>query len=176
MKNYLVPAMILILTGIQPAGAADASAPVTVALKTAEGAEAGTATLTQTKEGVLLFLDLKNLSAGEHAFHIHEKGECAAPDFKSAGGHLNPGGHPHGYGNAEGSHEGDMPNIFVSSEGTTKVHVLNTHVTLEPGDDAKHALLTDEDGAAIIVHAGPDDYATQPSGNAGDRVACGVIR
>jgi Cu-Zn family superoxide dismutase len=120
-------------------------------------------------------VDLKNLTPGEHAYHIHEKGICDAPKFEGAGGHLNPEGHPHGYMQENGPHDGDMPNIFVAQDGTVNAHILNTRVSLDPEDTSRRGQLMNADGSAIVVHAGPDDYSTQPTGAAGDRVACGII-
>lgn len=138
------------------------------ALETAEGKSAGLATLTETPNGVLITASLKNLTVGEHAFHIHETGKCK-PDFSAAGGHFAPDGKEHGLGNPNGYHAGDMPNIFAASDGIAMVHIFNTRISL--GDDEES--IFDEDGAALIVHANPDTYLKDAL--AGDRVACGVI-
>jgi Cu-Zn family superoxide dismutase len=151
------------------ATAAEAQSQVgNVALTTADGEAAGIATLTQTPNGVLVTADLKNLAVGEHAFHIHETGKCE-PDFSAAGGHFAPAGKEHGLSNAAGYHAGDMPNIFVASDGTAKVHVFNTKVALGDGETS----IFDEDGSALVIHADPDSYLKEAL--AGDRVACGVI-
>jgi Cu-Zn family superoxide dismutase len=155
------------LACVAPAFAADQASAV---LKDAQGAEVGKATLTTTPSGVLISLDLTALPAGEHAFHIHAVGKCEPPKFESAGPHFNPGTTKHGLMNPQGPHAGDMPNLHVPEGGKLQVEVLNPTVTLS----AESALL-DEDGSAIVVHAGADDYQTDPAGNAGDRVACGII-
>jgi Cu-Zn family superoxide dismutase len=137
-----------------------------------QGRNVGKAILTQTANGVLIEMELSNVAAGEHGFHIHETGTCDAADgFKSAGGHYEPSQHQHGYLDASGPHAGDMPNQFVGRDGTLRAHVLNPNITLSDGP----ASLFDADGSAIVVQAGPDDYNSPPAGNAGDRIACAVI-
>ena len=150
-----------------PALAVDKASAV---LNDAKGDEVGKATLTSTPSGLLISLDLTAVPAGEHAFHIHAVGKCEPPDFKSAGGHFNPDETKHGLMNPEGPHAGDMPNLHVPADGKLQIEVLNPTVTLS----AESALL-DEDGAAIVIHAVADDYKSYPAGNAGDRIACGVV-
>jgi len=157
------PLAAAILTA--PAFAADQASAV---LKDAQGNEVGKATLTAVPSGVLITLDLTAVLAGDHAFHIHAIGTCEPPDFKSAGGHFNPEEDQHGLLNPAGPHAGDMPNIHVPDIGTLTVEVLNPMVSLKDG-------LLDDDGSALVIHAGTDDYKTDPAGNAGDRIACGVI-
>ncbi len=138
----------------------------------ASGAEIGTARLIETPHGVLIEAELTGLPPGEHGFHIHETGICDPADgFASAGGHYAPRGHDHGFEAAEGFHAGDMPNQFVAADGTLMLHVLNQHVTLREGEGS----LLDGDGSALMIHGGADDYASQPSGDAGARIACAVI-
>jgi Cu-Zn family superoxide dismutase len=142
-----------------------AAGSVTVNLSNASGQPAGTATLTQRDKGVEVALDLKGLTPGEHGIHFHETAKCEGPDFKSAGGHLNPQHKEHGLDNPKGSHEGDMPNVTADASGNVKTSVM-----------APHARLADlEKGGALVVHAKQDDQKSNPAGNAGDRVACGVI-
>jgi Cu-Zn family superoxide dismutase len=150
-----------------PAGAVDTA---TAVLKDASGKEVGKAVLTETPSGVLIRLDLTGIPPGDNAFHLHAVGKCEPPDFKSAGGHFNPDETKHGLMNAEGPHAGDMPNLHVPESGKLVVEVLDDLVTL----DVAHALL-DADGSALVIHAGADDYQTDPAGNAGDRIACGVV-
>lgn len=150
-----------------PALAADSA---TAVLKNKDGKEMGTATLTDTPNGALIRLELSGFPAGEQGFHVHETGKCEPPDFKSAGGHFNPDGTEHGIMNPEGPHAGDMPNLHVPAGGELTVEVLNTLVSL----NGERALL-DEDGSALVIHAGADDYKSDPAGHAGDRIACGVV-
>ncbi len=140
-------------------------------LKDASGKDVGQVQLLQTPHGVLLKLSVKGVPAGEHAFHIHAVGKCEPP-FTSAGGHFNPGGKKHGMEAAEGQHAGDMPNLHIPASGELAVDVANPMITLVKGQPNT---VFDADGSAIIIHAGTDDYKTDPTGNAGDRIACGVI-
>jgi Cu-Zn family superoxide dismutase len=135
-----------------------------------DGNPAGTATLTETGTGVLMELDLRGLPPGEWvAFHVHETGTCdAASHYQSAGGHFNPTGRDHGYLAPNGPHAGDMPNQSVGSDGALRAQVFNPSVTLDDGDAGIG-------GRALMIHAKPDDYTSQPSGDAGDRLACAVI-
>lgn len=143
----------------------------TAKLKSPDGADMGTLLLVQTADGVKITGEVKGLEPGSHAFHIHETGKCDAPDFKSAGGHYNPGKTPHGK-QGGGPHAGDMDNVEVTDTGPVSISVVNDRVTL---NSPAKASLFDADGSAIVFHAGPDDYASQPAGDAGGRVACGVI-
>jgi Cu-Zn family superoxide dismutase len=140
--------------------------------KDTKGKEIGSATLTQTPNGVLIDVDVSNLPEGEHAFHIHQVGRCDPGDgFKSAGDHFAGRAHKHGFKTEGGPHAGDMMNQFVASDGKLRAHVVNTRVTLGASDGA----LFDADGSALVVHAKGDDYSSQPAGNAGDRIACAEI-
>jgi superoxide dismutase, Cu-Zn family len=139
-------------------------------LKDGSGKALGDADLMQTQKGVLIKLHLKDIPPGD-AFHIHAVGKCEAP-FESAGPHFNPGNRKHGM-LAGPQHAGDMPNLHVPQSGDLSVEVLNSAVTLEKG---KPNSLFDGDGSSIVIHDKPDDYKSDPFGNAGDRIACGVIQ
>jgi superoxide dismutase, Cu-Zn family len=142
------------------------------ALKNADGKDVGSAELTQTPAGVLIKLSVKGLPAGEHAFHVHGVGKCEPP-FTSAGGHFNPRGKKHGIAAAEGHHAGDMPNLHVPASGELVVELVNAAITLAKGEPNS---LFGNDGTALIIHAGKDDYKTDPTGDAGGRIACGIIQ
>ncbi len=138
----------------------------------ASGKPVGTVKLQDTPGGVLITTDLRGLPAGEHGFHFHEKGLCdAGQKFTTAGAHFAAGMPQHGLMTAGGHHGGDMPNAFVGADGVLKTSMLNTGVTLASGPKS----LFDADGSALVIHAKPDDYKTQPSGDAGDRIACAVV-
>jgi superoxide dismutase, Cu-Zn family len=145
--------------------------PAVAQFRDKSGKEVGTVDLLQTPAGVLLKLALKGVPAGEHAFHLHAVGKCDPPAFDSAGPHFNPTNEKHGMLSGHG-HAGDMPNLHVPQNGELWVEALNTAVTLEPG---KPNSLLQPAGTAVVVHAGVDDYKSDPAGNAGPRLACGVI-
>lgn len=157
-------ALLSVLTLATSAGAAETA---TAVLKNPEGNDVGTVTLTAVPTGVLLDAELTGLPEGTHAFHIHGTGACEPPDFKSAGGHFNPEEDEHGLMNPAGPHAGDMPNIHVPASGELHIEVLNQMVSL-PG-------LFGDEGTSIVLHEKGDDYVSDPAGDAGPRIACGVI-
>lgn len=152
------------------AGPSLAAETATATLQDPDRNDVGTVEFQETPHGVLLKIRIDGLPEGIHAFHIHETGVCEPP-FKSAGGHYNPAGVTHGMLSEDGMHAGDLPNIHVA-DGPLTLEVLAGEVTLA---EAAENTLFDEDGSAIVIHQGPDDYQTDPAGAAGERIACGVI-
>jgi Cu-Zn family superoxide dismutase len=151
-----------------PAQAEKKGDTVKASLKDANGQALGDVTLEQTPNGLIIRGELMNLPAGEHAIHIHEAGKCEGPDFKTAGGHLNPGKKAHGIMSAKGKHAGDLPNLYAGQDGKVRFEFFANHgLTLKQ--------VQDKDGGAIVVHAKLDDYKTDPAGDAGGRIACGVV-
>ncbi|HTP52732.1 MAG TPA: superoxide dismutase family protein [Anaeromyxobacteraceae bacterium] len=140
-------------------------------LKNASGTAVGIATFVAVPGGVELALKASGLPPGPHGFHVHAVGKCEGPDFKTAGGHFNPGAKKHGLENPEGPHAGDMPNLVVGADGSGSAKVLLSGASLGSGPNS----LLHEGGTALVVHADADDMKTDPAGNAGARIACGVI-
>lgn len=157
--------------GLAATAAFGAEAPVKVNLQDAKGQSVGSATISEAKTGVLIRLDLKDLPPGEHALHIHSAAKCEAPAFTTAGPHFNPEQKHHGLDNPEGPHAGDMPNFTVKPNGTAKTTIRDPRVTLGSGANS----LLANGGTALVIHAKADDMKSDPAGNAGDRIACGVI-
>ena len=140
-------------------------------LKNADGKPAGTAQFQETKDGVLVTLRVRNLPPGLHAVHIHAVGKCEAPQFTTAGGHFNPTQKTHGVLSPGGPHGGDLPNLVVPASGKLDFETFAPGLSLTTGPGA----VLDADGTAIVVHAKADDHQSQPSGDSGDRIACGVL-
>jgi len=140
-------------------------------LKDRDGKSIGMATFREVSGGVVIDVDVKGLTPGLHAVHVHTIGKCEGPAFTSAGGHFNPAQKKHGLRSAEGPHAGDMPNMYIAKDGTGRFEVLADNITLKTGDRS----VFDADGSALVIHAGADDDMTDPTGNSGDRAACGVI-
>lgn len=137
-----------------------------------QGQHIGNAHLTETRRGVKIVLNIFGLPEGIHAFHIHGKGVCEPPDFKSAGGHFNPHRKEHGHKNPQGAHAGDLPNVKVRNDQRSRKLLFAPKVTLKEGP---HSLLGPS-GTALVIHEAEDDYTSDPAGNAGARIACGVIK
>jgi Cu-Zn family superoxide dismutase len=151
------------LSGHPPRGSAS--------MHDASGRSLGVVNLEQTRSGVRIVGELSGLPAGPHGIHFHAVGRCDGPDFTTAGPHFNPFSRRHGLENPDGPHAGDMPNLVIPVGGAVSVDMLSPRVTL---DDASTTVF-DADGTALVIHAAPDDQHTDPSGNSGARVACGVI-
>ena len=140
-------------------------------IKNAEGKSVGTAAVRETKDGVLITVNVTGLPQGLHAVHIHAVGKCEGPDFASAGGHFNPLNKKHGLKSLDGPHAGDLPDMYVNKDGVGRYEALMESITLNSGTTS----IFDSDGSAIVIHASADDNMTDPSGNSGDRIACGII-
>jgi Cu-Zn family superoxide dismutase len=140
-------------------------------LKNPQGQSVGTARFIQVGSAVRIVLDAKDLPAGPHGVHVHTVGKCDPPDFNSAGGHFNPLGKQHGALNPQGSHAGDLPNLTVAADGSGRMETTTEQLTLGSGPTS----IWDADGSALVVHAAADDFKTDPTGNSGARIACGVL-
>jgi Cu-Zn family superoxide dismutase len=173
MRTYLYVLAVLVTVGFAMGSGTvwavgeRAAAP----LRNAEGQVLGMAIFTQEAQGVRISVTVKGLSPGEHGIHIHSVGKCEPPDFLSAGPHFNPTNKKHGLTNPEGPHAGDLPNLVVGEDGSAVYEHITDRVTLTPGELS----LFDEDGSSLVIHASPDDQMTDPAGNSGARVLCGVI-
>src|SRR5699024_1412775 len=166
--RYVIIVLILILAACQ-------NSPPNVKeidMYNSSGDMIGTATLSEQSEGVNIKLKVEGLTPGFHGVHIHEYAKCEGPDFKSSGNHLNPDGSQHGLMNPDGPHLGDLPNVEADSSGYVETEIMANEATLK---DTKKSLLK-KDGTSLIITAGQDDGVSQPGGNAGERIACGLIQ
>jgi Cu-Zn family superoxide dismutase len=170
MKRFGMLALALLVGGCATLGFSRPEA--TAELKNAKGEVVGTTNFWADDGGVRLVTDVRGLPPGPHGFHLHAVGKCDPPGFTSAGGHFNPTGKMHGMLNPRGPHAGDLPNLDVGADGTGRLKYVARGVTLGAGPGS----LFDGNGTAVVIHAGPDDYKTDPAGNSGARIACGVVR
>lgn len=171
MRKFVLSAVMLLGVFLVVSAKYEGNKPVTVNLQNGQGQSVGSATLSAANDGVAIKLNLHGLPAGDHAIHVHQNAKCEGPDFKSAGGHFNPDAKHHGLENPEGPHAGDVPGFVVDVNGTSKATVVAPNVTLSEGP---HSVFTGG-GTALVIHAKADDGKSDPAGNAGDRIACGVI-
>jgi Cu-Zn family superoxide dismutase len=169
MRTTIAVAVFVALTSFPGVGSAAPAATAT--LRDAQGKSVGTATLTPAEGGVKVSVTVNGIAPGLHGFHVHAVGKCEGPDFKSAGGHFNPGAKEHGLDNPKGSHAGDMPNLSVGADGTGKGEYVARGASLDAGAGS----LFPEGGTAVVLHAAADDMKSDPAGNAGARIACGVV-
>lgn len=171
MKPLPISALVLLVAASQSAHGAKPGANARATLEPKSGsAVTGEVNFQNVGEQVLVTARISGLKPNtEHGFHVHEKGDCSAADATSAGGHFNPGGHPHGHYAQIESHAGDMPNLKANANGVAKLSIRLK--SLRVGDGPNSVL-----NRAVVVHAKPDDYKSQPAGDAGARIACGVIK
>lgn len=171
MRRALVVGAALILAGCATAKAEKEPLSAGAELKDKDGKQVGVATLIQQPDGVRIAITGYRLPPGVHGLHIHAVGQCQPPEFTTAGAHFNPMGKKHGTQNPEGAHAGDLPNLNVAANGEGGVDIVSKAVTLGPGPTS----LFGDNGTSVVIHAGPDDMKTDPTGNSGGRIACGVI-
>ncbi|WP_173202136.1 superoxide dismutase family protein [Geobacter sp. SVR] len=162
---------LLVLTTAAAAGAAESGKSATAKIIDSLGKTLGTAHFSEKNEGVEVTVKVSGLPPGKHGIHLHEQGKCDPPGFSTAGGHFNPSAKQHGSMNPGGKHAGDLPNLMVKADGTAEFTATAKGATLGDGGGS----LLKKGGTSIIIHAGPDDEKTDPSGNSGGRIACGVV-
>ena len=152
-------------------GDAAAGVPISFALTGGDGASLGSVTLAEDPAGLTINVSASGMPPGAHGIHLHEKGLCEGPKFESAGAHWNPGNKQHGRDNPAGAHLGDLANLDVGANGTASVSIPIEGAMMKSGAN----MLADADGTALVIHARPDDYKTDPSGDSGDRIACAAV-
>ena len=173
MRRFVhAAAAALILGGCATGGATGPALGASAVLKDKAGQRVGQATLTETSDGLRIEVAGIGLPPGPKGIHIHAVGTCEPPDFVSAGAHFNPAGKKHGRLNPDGAHAGDLPNLMVTSAGAAGLDVTTKAATLKDGTSAS---LFGPGGTSLVIHAQPDDEQTDPTGNSGGRIACGVI-
>jgi Cu-Zn family superoxide dismutase len=170
-RGATAAALALLVAGCAGLDRGGGSPGATAELRDATGQPVGTALLTQHGASVRLTVQASGLTPGRHGVHVHAVGRCDPPEFTSAGGHFNPLGRRHGLATSDGPHAGDLPNLVADQAGRTRYEATTDQLSLGPGPTS----LFDADGSALVIHAQEDDQRTDPTGNSGARVACGVI-
>jgi Cu-Zn family superoxide dismutase len=171
VRRFTLVGVLVLLYGCASVPAETEPVAAGATLKDKEGKEVGVATLIQTPDGVRIAVTGYRLPPGTHGLHIHAVGQCQAPDFTSAGPHFNPAGKQHGRLNPAGPHAGDLPNLTVAVSGEGGIDITTKAVTLESGPTS----LLEGKSTSLVIHAAADDEKTDPTGNSGSRIACGVI-
>ncbi|HEY3065861.1 MAG TPA: superoxide dismutase family protein [Methylomirabilota bacterium] len=171
MRMVTMAALGVLVAGCALTQSTPTDNTATAELRDSGGQPVGTATFTEVSGGVRIVLDARGLPPGQHGVHVHAVGTCEPPAFTSAGGHFNPGQKEHGMLNPNGPHAGDLPNLTIGTDGAGRLETFSERITLTAGPNS----VFDADGSALVVHAGPDDFKTDPTGNSGNRIACGII-
>jgi superoxide dismutase, Cu-Zn family len=171
MRAFVAVVASLLLAGCAGMHPASTDNTAGADMKNASGQSVGTATFTQVGSAVRVVLEVQGLPPGQHGVHVHTVGKCDGPDFTSAGSHFNPMNRQHGALNPQGPHAGDLPNLTVGADGKGRLESTTELFTLGSGTTS----IFDADGSALVIHAAPDDFKTDPTGNSGARIACGVI-
>jgi Cu-Zn family superoxide dismutase len=168
---WLAATLLILLFLLIHMANAGAQAQARAELKDSTGKAVGSAMLTERGNGVLISISVKGLPQGLHAVHVHAVGKCEGPDFTSAGGHFNPLNKKHGLKNPDGPHAGDLPDMYVNKDGVGHYEAFMESISLGSGETS----VFDTDGSAVVVHATVDDNVTDPAGNSGDRIGCGIV-
>jgi len=171
MRRASLILVALLLAGCAGMGMQSSDNAAVAELKNSAGQPVGTARFAQAGGVARIVVEVKGLPPGPHGVHVHAVGKCDPPDFASAGGHFNPLNKQHGALNPQGSHAGDLPNLTVAPDGTGRMETTTEQLTLGTGPTS----VWDADGSALVIHANADDFKTDPTGNSGGRIACGVL-